>query len=198
MKISLSKREKILIFILAFLIVVSLAYTFFFNGQLEKWSAQKGIYDSVENMVDAINQSDEELKAREKYIEMLKEEAEKLAVGYYLDYTNHMAEEKVTSMLSQQGLSPSYVSVESSSNEPLLPFGANGESSLSVNASRITMSFDTSGSLDNLILLLTKIDSDPGLHLSNFSLSESEGGIYYMNVMVEMLLGSTQGALDEE
>ena len=115
MNITLSKREKALIFILVLLIFISLAYTFFFNPQLEKWNTQRGIYDGVQTMVDAMNQSDEELEVREKYIEELRVEAEKLAVGYYLDYSNHMAEQKITALVSQEGLNPSYVSIEARS-----------------------------------------------------------------------------------
>ena len=197
MNITLSKREKALIFILALLIVVSIAYTFFFNPQLEKWNAQRGIYDGVQTMVDAMNQSDEELEVREKYIEGLKIEAEKLAVGYYLDYSNHMAEQKITALVSQEGLNPSFVSIEARSNEPFLPYGVGEEGGLSVNASRINVSFDTSGSLNALISLLTKIDKDRGLRLSSFSMSGPLDGTLYMNVYLEMLLGSSQGVLDE-
>jgi hypothetical protein len=197
MNITLSKREKALIFILALLIVISIAYTFFFNPQLEKWNTQRGIYDGVQIMVDAMNQSDEELEVREKYIEGLKIEAEKLAVGYYLDYTNHMAEQKITALVSQEGLNPSFVSIEARSSEPFLPYGAGEDVGLSVNASRINVSFDTSGSLNTLISLLTKIDKDRGLRLSAFSMSGPLDGTLYMNVYLEMLLGSSQGVLDE-
>ena len=197
MNITLSKREKALIFILVLLIFISLAYTFFFNPQLEKWNTQRGIYDGVQTMVDAMNQSDEELEVREKYIEGLKIEAEKLAVGYYLDYSNHMAEQKITSLVSQEGLNPSFVSIEARSNEPFLPYGAGEDGGISVNASRINVSFDTSGSLNTLISLLTKIDKDRGLRLSSFSMSGPLDGTLYMNVYLEMLLGSSQGVLDE-
>lgn len=197
MKISLSKREKTLIFILAILIIFSVAYKFFFNPQLEKWITQKSIYEGVQIMVDEINQSDEEMGDRKKYIEGLKVEAEKLAVGYYLDYTNHMAEQKITAMLIQAGLNPSYVDVQSMVNQPLIPYGATEENPLSVNAATISLSFDTSGSLESLTSLLTTINRDIGLHLNSFSLNEGEGGIYYINISLQMLLGSTQGVLDE-
>ena len=197
MNITLSKREKALIFILALLIVISIAYTFFFNPQLEKWNAQRGIYEGVQIMVDAMNQSDEELEVREEYIEGLKIEAEKLAVGYYLDYSNHMAEQKITALVSQEGLNPSFVSIEARSNEPFLPYGAGEDGGISVNASRINVSFDTSGSLNALISLLTKIDKDRGLRLSAFSMSGPLDGTLYMNISLEMLLGSSQGVLDE-
>lgn len=198
MNISLSKREKTLIFILGVLIVFSVAYKFFFNPQLEKWLTQKSIYDDVQIMVNEMNQSDEELGERKKQVEALKIEAEKLAVGYYLDYTNHMAEQRITSILVQAGLNPSYVDVQSVVNEPFIPYGAAEENASSVNAATISLSFDTSGSLENLTSLLTTIDRDTGLHLNSFSLSGNQEGIYYMSLSLKMLLGSTQGVLDEQ
>lgn len=197
MNIILSKREKLSIYILALLIIISLAYTFFFNPQLEKWSNQKSIYEGVQVIVDSMNQSDEELEQREKDVAGLKVEAEKLAVGYYLDYTNHMAEQKITALLSQEGLNPLFVNIEPIINEPFMSYGASEESDANVNASRIGINFDTSGSLDSLLSLLTKIDNDKGLRLRSFTIGDSEGGSLYMNLSLEMLLGSSQGVLDE-
>lgn len=196
-KISLNKREKILVFILGFLIVISLAYTFFFNEQLEKWSTQKVIYDSVQIMVDDMSQSDAELGEKEKYIEGLKAAAEKLVVGYYLGYSNHMAEQKITAILNQEGLNPSYVDIGDINNSPFSPYATSSENELTVNASRIAVSFDASGSLDKLISLLTTIDKDKGLSLSYFNLSDDGEGTFYINVSLDMLLGSSQGAIDE-
>lgn len=197
-KISLSEREKVLIFTLVLLVVISLAYTFFFNGQLEKWSTQKAIYQNVSIMVNDVSQSDAELEEKEKYVEGLKVEAEKVAIGYYLGYTNHMAEQKITTILNQEGLNPSYVNVDGITNEPFSPYGANTENELTVNASRIGISFDSSGSLDKLISLLTTIDNDKGLNLNSFSISDDGGGIFYISISLDMLLGSAQGVLDEQ
>ncbi len=197
MNITLSKREKILIYILVLLIIISLAYTFFFNPQLEKWSNQKDNYEGIKVIVDSMNQSDEELEQREKDVAGLKVEAEKLAVGYYLDYTNHMAEQKITALVSQEGLNPLFVNIESLINEPFIPYGASEESDVSVNASRIGINFDTLGSLDSLLSLLTKIDNDKGLRLRSFTLGDSEGDSLYMSLSLEMLLGSSQGVSDE-
>ena len=197
MRLELSPREKNLIFILALLIITALAYTFFFNGALEKWVAQRGVYQQTQELVVAMEQSSAELEVHKQYVEQLREEAQALSEGYHLDYTNHRAEQKITALLMEKGLVTPYVDVAGVIREPFPAYGLSGEETPAVQASRIPLRFSVSGSMNQMIDLLDTIQKDTGVHISDFTMFGADNGEVGMAVTIELLLGDTEGVLDE-
>lgn len=197
MKLEFSQREKNLIFILVILVVLAVAYTFYFSNALDRWVEKRTIYQYNKEMVQAMEQSAAELEERQQYVARLKEEAQELARGYYLDYTPHMTEIMISKLLEDKRLASPYVQIGPLIKEPFLMYGFSQEAGMSVQASRISAHFWADGTMNQMIDLLDTLQKDSGIHILNFSMMGANEQDIGMTISVEVILGDTEGTFNE-
>lgn len=187
MKFELSKREKTMLFILAIVVIVAFSYVLFFNKAIDNWLLAKEEAKNVQEMANAIEQSGQELSKYEEEVEKLSEEARELDTDYYINYTSHMAEQFITSLLRENGLSSSYVSV----SPVLLSEMASYDNSDRLSANIIEVRFSVNGTYNKMVEFLDLIDKKPGLQLMTFSINEAGNNNFIVPLYLRMIVGTT-------